>query len=160
MYRDIHTTMLWDIVMMSLTVSLLYSLSPILYKYIGTIHPYKIHTYTLLLISSSVFFGCALLCCIIHNEVVTHDVKQLFDNKHALLILILSSLLSVFIANLLYFNVLQRSNTKTYMVVALVFTAPLFTMLISYMFLQEEITYYALVGVCLIVAGCVTLSVL
>ena len=147
-----------DIVMMSLIVSLLYGISPVLYRYISTIHPYEIHAFTLLLISASVFFVCTLMCYVFHSGRVKHDLNNLYKNKNALIMLLLSSILSVFIANLLYFMVLNKSNTKSYIVSALVFTSPLFTLMLSYIFLEEDITYTALFSVGLIVAGILTLT--
>lgn len=143
---------------MSLFVSLLYGISPIIYKYIFLIHQYEIDTMTLLLISSSVFFVCTLLCCIVHRDRVNGDLTILYKNKKTLFILVLSSVFSVFIANLLYFTVLKKSTSKTYIVAALVFTSPLFTLLLSYMFLKEDITIMAFLSVGLIVVGALTLT--
>ena len=150
--------MTWDIVMMSLTISMLYGITPILYKYFDIMHPHKTSNYTFLLISSSVFFACTMVCFLIHHKTITNDLHKLFNNIKALLILVISSIISVFVANLLYYYVLQREDTKSYIVSALVFTCPLFTLILSYLFLKEEITKYAITGICFIVVGVLTIT--
>ena len=144
---------------MSLTVSALFGLSPVLYKHIHAMqHPYKISKYTLLLISSSVFVACTLICFFLNYNTVISDLRKLSINKKPFLLLIMSSFLSVFVANLLYYYVLQREDTKSYIVSALVFTCPLFTLILSYLFLKEEITKYAITGICFIVVGVLTIT--
>lgn len=149
---------MWDIVIMSLIVSLLYGISPILYKYIFLIYQYEIHTFTLLLISSFVFFVCTLFCYIVQRDRVKQDFINLYKNKKVFIILISSSLFSVFIANLLYFIILKKANTKSYIVSTLVFTSPLFTLLLSYFFLNEGITIITLLSIVLIVTGILALT--
>lgn len=143
---------------MSLVVSLLYGISPILYKYVFLIHQNEIHAFTLLLISSSVFFVCSLLCYIVHSDRVKQDFSKLHNNKKVFIILVLSSVFSVFIANLLYFEVLKKSNAKSYIVATLVFTSPLFTLFLSYFFLKEGVTITTFLSIGLIVMGTLTLT--
>jgi drug/metabolite transporter (DMT)-like permease len=143
---------------MSLMVSVLYGASPIIYKHVENMLSYKVSNYTLLLISSSVFFACTLICYFIHSRTITNDLKMLSNNINTLLLLVISSVFSVFVANLLYFHVLQRRDTQTYIISALVFTCPLFTLILSYLFLKEEITKYTFTGICFIVIGVLTLT--
>jgi uncharacterized membrane protein len=91
-------------------------------------------------------------------DIVSKDIKSLLDNKQVFILLILSSLLSVFIANLLYFTILKNPYTKSYIVAALVFTSPMFTLLLSYFVLKEGVTYMAVLGVVLIITGVIALT--
>lgn len=147
---------MWDILTMSLIVSFLYGVSPLLHKYVIDFH--DINCYTMMLISSTVFFACSLMCCVLYKDVIKTDIDTLKSRTNILLLLVLSAFFSVFIANLLYFKVLQKANTKSYIVSALIFTSPLFTLLLSYLFIQEKIKLRAVLGVILVVLGIMVIS--
>ena len=61
-----------------------------------------------------------------------------------------------FIPNILYFYLLKEHDS--YVVSALVNSAPVFTVLISYFLLKEKLTKYGIIGIILIVGGIVCLS--
>lgn len=147
---------MWDIMVMSLTISALYGISPLLHKYV--IDSYNINSYTMMLISSTVFFACSLICYVFYKDIVKNDVKTLKTHTHILILLLLSAFFSVFIANLLYFKVLHKANTKSYIVSSLIFTSPLFTLLLSYLLIKESIKLTAVLGVILVVSGIVVIS--
>lgn len=102
-------TMVRDIIVMSLTISLLYGISPVLHKYIYS--RIDVDPYTLLFLSSTTFFVCTLIGFMFNKhkgKVVVTDIKNLLKNKKTFLIIILSALFSIYVANLLYFKVIQR----------------------------------------------------
>lgn len=147
---------MWDIVVMSLTVSLLYGISPFLHKHIYNTN--KISYYTLLFISATVFFLCTIAVLAVKHKIIIDDIKTLSKNKYSLPLLVLSAILSIFLANLLYFKVLKNERAKSYIVSAVIFTSPLFTFILSYMFMTEGITFISFFGVALITSGVITLG--
>jgi drug/metabolite transporter (DMT)-like permease len=70
--------------------------------------------------------------------------------------MIISGIFVGFVANYLYYQVIR--NNTSYIVAALVFSAPFFTVILSYLFLKEELTLLSGLGVFLIVAGVILLA--
>jgi drug/metabolite transporter (DMT)-like permease len=68
------------------------------------------------------------------------------------------SILMSFIPNILYFYLLKHHDS--YVVSALVNSAPIFTVLVSYFLLKDPINKYGIAGVILIIGGiiCLTLN--
>lgn len=64
---------------------------------------------------------------------------------------VVSVLSGGFLATLIYFYLIE--NHKSYLVVALTYSAPLFTALLARWWLGEDISYVGAVGVVLIVVG-------
>jgi drug/metabolite transporter (DMT)-like permease len=69
-----------------------------------------------------------------------------------------TTVLTGFAANWLYFNVLRAHNS--FVISALVYSCPLFTLLLAAAFLNERITVAGVAGVLLICAGlfCIALN--
>lgn len=141
-----------DTIFVSLIVSFLYGVSPILHKIIFNNN--TIHYYTLLCITSLIFFVCSIFIYISNYKIINNNIS-LFSRKTILLIII-GAILSTFIANLLYFKVIQYS--KSYLVSALIFSSPFFTLLLSLIFLDETINMMSFIGVSLIITGTIILS--
>jgi drug/metabolite transporter (DMT)-like permease len=69
----------------------------------------------------------------------------------------LSGIIAGFLANYLYFHVVQKH--ASYVVSALIFSSPFFTFVISYLFLKEDMTWMSVLGVFFIIVGIVLLGV-
>jgi drug/metabolite transporter (DMT)-like permease len=69
----------------------------------------------------------------------------------------LSGIIAGFLANYLYFHVVQKHSS--YVVSALIFSSPFFTFLLSYFFLKEDMTWLSGLGAFFIITGIVLLGV-
>jgi drug/metabolite transporter (DMT)-like permease len=68
-----------------------------------------------------------------------------------LAILILLPIVALFFANYLYYNLLKHHESS--LVVALVCSSPIFTLLLAYLFMNERLTKYGIVGVIMVSGG-------
>jgi drug/metabolite transporter (DMT)-like permease len=67
-----------------------------------------------------------------------------------------TSVITGFLANLLYFYILKDNDS--YIVAALTYSAPVFTLVLAYLFLNERMTVLGVTGVLLIVLGVVAVA--
>jgi transporter family protein len=132
-------------------VALLWGISPIAHKtMIG-----KIDT-KLVFVLNSVFYTL----CIIGYTIYYWDHFKTQAPKLAtkdLYMLGGISIIMSFIPNILYFYLLKEHDS--YVVSALVNSAPVFTVIISYFILKESMTKYSIGGVVLIIGGIMLLSI-
>lgn len=62
-----------------------------------------------------------------------------------------------FFANYLYFNIISKN--ASYLVSSLIFISPLFTLVLSYLLLNEQITLMSVIGVLFIVSGVIIVAI-
>lgn len=134
----------------SMIVSLFWGISPVLYKMMMT----KMNT-KLTFIINNIFFALAVAVYTIYywNDVKT-DIKTT-SLRDIISVGAISIILS-FIPNIIYYNLLNQHDS--YIVSALVSSAPIFTVGVSYFLLKENITNYSVLGVILIIIGVACLS--
>jgi uncharacterized membrane protein len=71
-------------------------------------------------------------------------------------VLVISPVLSAFVANLLFLYVL--TDHSSYMTTALVYSSPVFTVLFAWLVLKEDVTVKLCIGVLLVVMGILLLA--
>jgi len=71
-------------------------------------------------------------------------------------ILILLPIFTVFLANILYYNILKTHESS--IISALIYSSPVFTLIIAYLFLKERLDIYGLSGVCAIILGVILIA--
>ena len=86
------------------------------------------------------------------------DIKKDYANMTTrdLLIILAIGLFSGFLGNVLYLQVLKDNNTS--IISALIYSSPVFTLIISYLFLKERLNMYGLLGVITIIIGVILVS--
>lgn len=88
------------------------------------------------------------------NGDVKNDLKNMTTKD--ILIILSIGLFSGFIGNMLYLYVLKDHNTS--IISALIYSSPVFTLIISYLFLKEKLNMYGLLGVITIIIGVILVS--
>jgi len=112
-------------------------------------------SYITLFILFGLFIGfISLLLLIYYNKSIKEDIIFMY-NKISYIILMLYGLIYI-IASLIYLKLMK--NHYSYLVVALTYTTPLFVTLFSYFELKENIDIKSVLGILLIVSGCITIS--
>ncbi len=131
-------------------VSLFWGISPVFYKMIMS----KIDT-KITFIINNIFFALAVIGYTWYYwDQIKSDIKAV-SMRDTLIIGALSILLS-FVPNVIYYNLINDHDS--YVVSALVNSAPIFTVGLSYILLKENITKYGMLGVILIIVGVYCLS--
>lgn len=146
--------MVLPLVPAALSVAMLWSLTPILNKYVMCAHDAPPAA---VLIVSGMAYLAALACfAVYHNAEAIRQVRAL--STRSLATIVFTSLLTGFVANLLFIYVLHDHDS--YIVTSLVYSVPVFTLLLAIVVLHEQVTILGVVGSVLMLAGilCVALS--
>jgi drug/metabolite transporter (DMT)-like permease len=140
-----------ELILYSLLTALFWGISPIALKQI--LH--NVDT-KLVFIINSFFYTCCIIIYTIYywNHVREQSAKIKYSDiyKIALVSVILS-----FIPNLIYFYLLKNHNPSV--VSALVNSAPIFTVAISFYIMKENINFIELIGIIFISLGIVLISI-
>ena len=138
-------------IVVALVISACWGLQPVIHKYVlKTLDPVVVMT-----ISSAAYFVCMLGFVAYNWKRINVGIKNV--TPRLLAIIVATSVLTAFLANLLYFYILK--DHASYVTSALIYSSPFFTLLIAYFFLNEHITLYGLIGAILIVTGVVFIAV-
>ena len=136
---------------LTLTVAMLWGLSPVIYKHVmHTIDPKVV-----MVLGGAVYACCLALFAAWHwstirSNMATHMTWPLMRW------IVLTAVVTMFSANVIYFYVLDRHDS--HLVTALIASSPVFTLGLAYLFLQEKVHALSVAGLALIVAGVVCLA--
>ncbi len=131
-------------------VSLFWGMSPVFYKMVMNKVDNKVT-----FIINNIFFTLGVIGYTLYYWDQIKSEIQNISMRDTLTIGVLSILLS-FVPNIIYYNLIN--NHDSYIVSALVNSAPIFTVGLSYWLLQENVTKYGMLGVILIIVGVYCLS--
>ena len=138
-----------EIILLSLVTAFCWGASPVIYKHLLG----NITQSTLIVASALVYCLLALGYFLLHKERVLTDIAS--QNSKVFLWLIVANVF-VFVGQLIYVHCLHRE--KSYIVSAITYTSPLFTLLLSYYLLKEGVSMSAIAGIIFIVAGVILLA--
>lgn len=132
-------------------ISFLWGLSPVIHKTVlNDISPQTA------LVGVSLFYTiCTIVLAWIYRKQIHRDVT-VHLTKWNIVFLAFTAIVCGFIANMLYFYMLKHH--PSHIVSALIYSSPVFTLLIAYLFLREQISMMGLLGVLLITAGVVCIA--
>jgi drug/metabolite transporter (DMT)-like permease len=134
----------------ALCVSFLWGIQPIIHKYLLN----KIGYVTIMFISTLIYSGLVITLALTRHKEIYSD--WLVMTPMDIGILILLPIFTVFLANILYYNVLK--NHESSIISALIYSSPVFTLIIAYLFLKERLDIYGLSGVCAIILGVILIA--
>lgn len=121
------------------------------------IHKYLLKTfspYTMLVVGSGFYLACLFVFAIVYWPKIKIDIPKI--SWKLLSLVLVSSIICGFIANLVYYFVLSKN--QSYVVSSIISCAPLFTLLLAWMFLRENVTVLSVIAVGLIVLGVALLA--
>lgn len=130
-------------------VAFLWSLHPICHKILkNNIDAFYI--FILIWLFTSIFM---IFIIIYYKKHVYHNIINL--TKYEIFILLFLGIISV-LSNFIYFYVIKNDNA--YIVSALTYSSPIFTIMIAYLLLNDIITFNAIIGIIFIIIGAIILS--
>ena len=138
-------------IILALFVAFLWGMSPIIFKHLLGDIDIKV----IMLLSSVIYASCVILYVIPYWSTISSSIKKL--TKQHMALIAINAIFMMFMANVLFLFALKY-NSKTYIVTAIAFCAPLFSLLIAYLFLKQKITWMNLVGISLTIMGIIILS--
>lgn len=131
-------------------VALLWGVQPVIYKYVLR----DVDPKVILVLSACTYAVCTLALVAATWAPFKRELGRLTAGTAGLIVA--TSVFTAFLANLLYLYVL--SGHDSYVVSALVYSSPVFTVLLAFLFLHERVTALGLGGVALIVSGMLCLA--
>lgn len=137
-------------IVVALFIAFLWGIHPIVNKYLLT----KYEPFTIMLLASLVYFISMVTVSMIWIKEIKRDLNKMTTRDFTVLSLL--AFFAVFIANTLYYYIL-RGNTSS-IISALIFSAPAFTLFVSYFILKEKLSGYGLLGILSIILGVVLIS--
>jgi drug/metabolite transporter (DMT)-like permease len=131
----------------ALFISFLWGIIPIIYKVVLE----RLNNVTVMLING-VFYCILLVSLFLYNKkIIMNDLNKITTNEY--LWIFIATLFGGFIGNLLYYYVLKKGEAAV--LTALMYTAPIITLIAAYFILKDKITPLAITGILLIVTGVV-----
>lgn len=101
------------------------------------------------ILSGISYFAALTIFSVYHKNKLITDLPKLNTRFYALIAV--SAILTGFLANTLYYKLIK--SHPAFLVTALTYTAPLFTVLFAALLLKEKVTRYQVIGVVLVVSG-------
>lgn len=138
------------VIAIALFVSFLWGLAPIIHK-----HVLKSVDPKVVMVTGGLFYSICLFTFAIYY---LKDIKSGFKKlqlRNALWIGF-ASIITAFIANLIYFYILKDHDS--YVIAALIYSSPVFTLILAYYLLKEKVTMMGFVGVAFIMIGIICLA--
>jgi drug/metabolite transporter (DMT)-like permease len=144
---------MWEaVVPIALFISFVWGATPIVHKYI--FNSFAFMTPETMLVVGGILYFIFTMCYFGCNRAkVMEPLKQL---PLPIFVLMGITALVGFLANYLYFNVIGKH--ASYLVSALIFSSPFFTLVLSYMLLKEDISITSFIAIILIVVGIIMLA--
>jgi drug/metabolite transporter (DMT)-like permease len=135
---------------LALLVAFFWGLHPLVQKSLVM----ALDTEVLIIIGGLFYFAAVIVFALFNWKSFSQNARKITVAHLATMCAL--SIITVFGANLIYVYILKKH--EGYVISALIYSSPAFTLLLAYLFLRQEISTYGVVGVLLIVAGVVCLA--
>ena len=137
-------------IVIALAISFLWGVQPVIHKHLLK----KFTPITLMLVSSIVYFALLIVTSVIKNKEVATDFEKMTAKDLGILVAL--SVFTAFLANIMYYYILKDHESS--IISALIYSSPVFTLVIAYLFLKERLDIYGFSGVLAIIIGVVLIS--
>jgi drug/metabolite transporter (DMT)-like permease len=87
--------------------------------------------------------------CMKKMDTIKKDFRNL--NMRLLVEIAVSVTVGVFVANIIFYQLLAQHDS--YLVTALTYTSPMFTVVLAWMFLNEQISWVNVLGIVVLIVG-------
>ncbi len=105
---------------------------------------------------SSIIYAFLLLIVAFYNKtIMIKDLKKI--NLRIGSIIFFTTLFTIFLTNILYYYILKSHETS--IISALVYSAPVFTVIFAYLFLNEKLSLSGFIGILLIIIGTILINI-
>lgn len=136
-----------SVVPIALGISVMWGLQPVVHKYVLSVK--KIDPKAILFVGGVGYTTALALFSTYYFEDVRHEVTRM--DWTTIVIIAALSVITAFVANLLYLNVLK--DHATFVVTALMYSAPVFTLILAVLLLREKVTPLSGLGGVLMLLG-------
>jgi len=141
---------MYNYIFLALVTAFCWGLQTVLYKHLLE----KFNGITIMLFTSFVFLIYVIILAAINKKIIQSDMNK-FTNNDLSILLGLSPFI-IFITNVIYHYVLKDHNSS--IIAALIYSSPVFTLIISYLYLNERLNKNGLFGIISIMIGIIFIS--
>jgi len=137
-------------IFIALFISFLWGLMPVLHKHILS----NLNLITIMTISAFIYTFLIIIYATSNKKIIYNDLKKITYTDA--FILIFSAAIIAFGGNILYYNILK--NHESSIISALIYSSPIFTLILAYFFLKERIHTMGIIGILFIIAGVICIA--
>jgi len=137
-------------IVLALIVSFLWGTIPVIHKYLLT----KYQPITIMLLSNVIYLSLLLITLIFYRKVFINDINKMSHND--IVIIVVASISGLYIAYNIYYYILK--DHKSSIISALIYSSPIFTLIVAYLFLKERLSIYGYLGIFSILLGVIFIS--
>jgi drug/metabolite transporter (DMT)-like permease len=132
-------------VFLALIIAFLLGIQPVVHKHLLG----KYNAITIMIVTVIVYFFLVAIVSIVQRKYIRRDMQRM--PIHDLWIMVALAVFTVFVVNMLYYYVLKDHSPP--IVSSLIYAAPFFTLVFSYLFLKERLNVYGVTGIIVMVIG-------
>lgn len=136
----------------ALGISFLWGFSPILHK----VALREISSHSAMIVGSVFYTVCLVIYAFVFRKVIIHDVGHMTSHPWIFCYLAFTAIVCGFLTNIIYFSILKKYDS--HIISALIYSSPVFTLIMAYLLLQERITVQGFFGVVFITIGVVFIA--
>jgi uncharacterized membrane protein len=137
-------------ILLALISGFMWGMAPVIHK----VQLVKYQPITIMLLNSFTYAISMMLIVFFNYKMFMKDVNKI--KYEDILIIILSSIGILVIGNLIYYYVLREHDSS--LVSALIYSSPVFTLILAYIFLKERLSMYGYLGIFSILLGIIFIS--
>ena len=136
-------------IIIALLIAFIWGLSPVIFKYL--IKHNNIPDYIIILIQAIIYVLASILYIFIYK--LDYIYNDLYTHKNHIPLLAFLSLLSVYLANVLYLYALSNCVKVNIMSIIVFTITPIVTLIFAFFLLNELLTIKSFIGCCLVIIG-------
>lgn len=140
------------LVPIALFISFCWAIAPVGHKYV--LQNTNASPATMLFLTFLFHIPCLILLIIFDWTTIKKEIKAMDTISFCILAII--AIISGFLANYIYFHVLRHHASSV--VTALVYSSPIFTLILAYLIINERINKLSILGILMIVLGVVLIG--
>ena len=152
MYSKMAQVFVVYFVPIALFVSITWALAPVLHRYV--FQQSHIQARTMMILSWVAYSACIIPYALYHYSSIKKDLPKI--SAKGFFLIALSGILVGFISNLVYYYLVKHN--KSALVSALVYSSPVFTLILAYIFIQEKVNMLGVFGILAITIGIVAIT--
>ena len=140
------------VIPIAIFIAFIFGVSPVIHKYIFNTVP-AVTPQLMFILGGITYFIYTIGYALYERQPIIENIKGI---PLPTIALFLFGTCISFFANYLYFNIISKN--ASYLVSSLIFISPLFTLVLSYLLLKEEISFTSIIGIMLIVSGVIMVA--
>ena len=137
-------------IFLAILISFLWGIQAVINKHLLE----KFNQITIMFVSSLIYCFLIIILAITNSKRVLSDINK-FTYTDMLTVIALS-VFTIFMANMIYYYILKNHDSS--IISALIYSSPVFTLIIAHLFLKERLDIYGVSGIFAIIIGVILIS--